>query len=205
MGNENPLLLEATRVTINLHPKTEYKNLGPLDRNEFYSYVPVKMSQSSLFPIVGVCFPRYNKGIISVYVTQLAGQREKEAVTTLGHEETHAMQYLAQLNRFYSETKKRGLEYAFLDGEYVEKSDYHVLRILNGEEQDEDRNFFTNQENLDFNEYLRREIIAYLGGHIAFENKFPNEKEYIEKSLAGLKICEKNWLKRISKTSIHKP
>lgn len=201
MGIKNPLLLEATGITIDLHPNTEYKNFGVLNPEEFNNYLKnFKPSPLQGFfgkTTTGLCALSY--GINSKYIisTMVIDGRDEEAlIFDMGHEETHAMQYLGQLNKLYNETQKRGLEFEFFGKDYIVKSDVITGRIFNKIATKEDKEFYFEQEDSDFKEYLRREIIAHLGGHIAYENRFPNDEKYLESSRGGLELYNQEWMGR---------
>lgn len=196
MEIKNPLLLPALGITIDVNQNAEYRSHGVWSQKRLTEFA--KSKDKYLYPEpTGLCYLTDENKKIIVNTVILENMGQKESILALGHEETHAMQYLGQLHKLHKEAKKRGLEYKFLDEDYVVHSDVTTTRILNGIGTDYDWDFLI-KDKTDFPEFLRKEIIAHLGSHIAYENKFPNHKEYLERSRKGSKLYEEQWLQRVT-------
>lgn len=175
MEINNPLLLEATGITIELHKNAVYENLGQIEKEELMERVPKRnLARNSDMIPGGLCgfVETAGKFIVSIY--QLAGLNAVEAVRNQGHEETHAMQFLGQLSKLYTELQKRGIEADVLSKDYVVHSDLIIQRVLNRNASEEENRFVVNPEYFGVREEKRREVVADFGGLIALENAFPD-------------------------------
>ncbi len=175
MEIKNPLLLEATGITIDLHPNTAYFNKGLVEEEELMKRAQKgKLAKNPDMILGGLCNFVETTGKFMVFVYQLAGLNSAEAVRTQGHEETHAMQYLGQLSRLYTELEKRGIETNVVSKNYVVHYDLIAQRVLNKNASEEEKRFVGDPEYFGVREEKRREVIADFGGLIALENAYPN-------------------------------
>ena len=175
MFNKKKVLLEATGITIDLHSNTAYFNKGFVGKEELMKRAPKgKLASNPNMIILGLCNFKETteKFIVSIY--QLVGLNMIDAVRTQGHEETHAMQYLGQLSRLYTELEKRGIETNVVSKNYAVHYDLIAQRVLNKNASKEENRFIRNPEYFGEREKLRREVIADFGGLIALENVYPD-------------------------------
>ncbi len=194
-------LLEATKILIDINKNSEYKNHGTWTQKKI-TYFAKSRDKHLYHEPSGLCYLTDENKKIIVNTVILENMGHKESILALGHEETHAMQYLGQLHKLHNGAKERGLEFKFLDKDYVIYSDVTTTRIINRIATNDDWNFLI-KDKTDFPEHLRKEIIATLGSHIAYENKFPWDKEYLEGSKNELKHYEKQFLQRSEGKSLN--
>ena len=96
------LLLEATEINVDIHPNAEYRNQGVWNYKKLKKFIR-KRDPNMSYDATGLCYlTEESSGIFkdTVKTVILSNRSFGESLTLLGHEETHAIQILGQLDKF---------------------------------------------------------------------------------------------------------